>query len=274
GAGDSDLVLVKWDTDGNQVWNRTWGGSDLDVGFSVWGDGSYLYTCGWTESFGAGSSDLFLVKWDTDGNQVWNRMWGGSDSDKGNSVWGDGSYLYTCGYTWSYGAGDSDLVLVKWDTDGNQVWNRTWGGSDSDYGESVWGDGSFIYTCGETSSFGAGSADLVLVKWDTDGNQVWNRTWGGFYYDCGDSVWGDGSYLYTCGGTESFGAGSYDLFLIKWNITMIDLIEGDVDGDSTAINTAILGYDPILIILALTVELMVTVFVLMILKNRGFKVKI
>ncbi|MHA1369359.1 MAG: hypothetical protein ACTSRA_06555, partial [Promethearchaeota archaeon] len=115
-----------------QPWNRTWGGSYMDEGWSVWGDGTYLYTCGTTYSYGAGFFDLFLVKWDSDGNQVWNRTWGGSDWDEGNSVWGDGSYLYTCGGTYSFGAGDSDLVLVKWDTDGNRVWNRTWGGSDLD----------------------------------------------------------------------------------------------------------------------------------------------
>ncbi|MHA1372270.1 MAG: hypothetical protein ACTSRA_21435, partial [Promethearchaeota archaeon] len=105
--------------------------------------------------------------------QPWNRTWGGSDSDYGESVWGDGSYLYTCGYTYSFGAGDNDLLLVKWDTNGNQVWSRTWGGSSNDVGGSVWGDGSYLYTCGRTESFGAGSWDLLLVKWDTNGNQVW-----------------------------------------------------------------------------------------------------
>ncbi|MHA1698954.1 MAG: hypothetical protein ACTSWN_08965, partial [Promethearchaeota archaeon] len=77
--------------------------------------------------------------------QPWNRTWGGSDGDYGYSVWGDGSYIYTCGYTYSFGAGSADLLLVKWDPDGNQVWNRTWGGSSSDYGRSGWGDGSYRY---------------------------------------------------------------------------------------------------------------------------------
>ncbi|MHA1698274.1 MAG: hypothetical protein ACTSWN_05480, partial [Promethearchaeota archaeon] len=145
-----------------------------------------------------------------------------------------------------------------------------------DRGNSVWGDGSFIYTCGHTWSFGDGSDDLLLVKWDPDGNQVWNRTWdgssswGGSSSDYGKSVWGDGSYLYTCGYTESSGAGSADLLLVKWDTTMIE----SSDDGSTTTNADIPGYDPILIILALTVELMVTVFVLMLLKNRGFKVKI
>ncbi|MHA1369432.1 MAG: hypothetical protein ACTSRA_06965, partial [Promethearchaeota archaeon] len=231
GSGSADLLLVKWDSDGNQVWNRTWGGSSYDFGYSVWGNGSYLYTCGYTESFGAGSADLLLVKWDSDGNQVWNMTWSGSSSDFGGSVWGDGSYLYTCGFTMSFGSGSADLLLVKWDSDGNQVWNRTWGGSDWNWGNSIWGDGSYLYICGYTESSGAGNDDLVLVKWDSDGNPVWNRTWGGSNWDEGYSVWANGSYLYTCGFTRSFGAGSPDLLLVKWDTTMIDLMESDVDGD-------------------------------------------
>ncbi|MHA1698010.1 MAG: hypothetical protein ACTSWN_04130, partial [Promethearchaeota archaeon] len=231
GAGGYELLLVKWDADGNQVWNRTWGGSDWDEGNSVWGDGSYIYTCGYTQSYGAGGYELLLVKWDADGNQVWNQTWGGSSDDCGRSVWGDGTYLYTCGSTSSYGAGSDDLLFVKWNADGNQVWNRTWGGSAGDVGYSVLGDGSYIYTCGYSWSFGAGSLDLFLVKWDTNGNLVWNRTWGGSDFDFGYSVWADGSYLYTCGYTNSYGAGLSDLLLIKWDSTMIDFMENDDDGD-------------------------------------------
>ncbi|MHA1697547.1 MAG: hypothetical protein ACTSWN_01760, partial [Promethearchaeota archaeon] len=225
------------------------------------------------------------VKWDSDGNQVWNKTWGGSSYDYGYSVWGDGSYLYTCGSTTGYIGSARALVLVKWDLDGNQIWYRIWFGPDSGFvslakGESVWGDGNYIYTSGYMERYGAGNEDLLLVKWDTNGNQVWYRTCGGSDWDYGYSVWGDGSYLYTCGYTHSFGAGWNDLLLVKWDTTMIDLMESDVDGggssddDSSTTNTAIPGYDPILIILALTVELMITVFVLMILKNRGFKIKI
>ncbi|MHA1368649.1 MAG: binary toxin-like calcium binding domain-containing protein [Promethearchaeota archaeon] len=282
GVGSSDLLLVKWDLDGNQIWNRTWGGSDPDSGSSIWCDGFYIYTCGYTQSYGAGSSDLLLVKWDADGNQIWNRTWGGSDPDSGSSIWCDGFYIYTSGYTSSYGAGSEDLLLVKWDADGNQIWNRAWGGSSSDIGYSIWINGTSIYTCGHTLSYGAGNADLLLVKWDSDGNQQWNRTLGGSDHEVGFSIWcngaylyvcgytksygagaedlllakldmngslawnrtwgassdeigysirGDANYLYTCGSTWSFGAGNNDLLLIKWDTSTIDLMVSDVDND-------------------------------------------
>ncbi|MCP6718072.1 MAG: hypothetical protein KJI70_00790, partial [Patescibacteria group bacterium] len=222
GAGSYDFALLKWDTDGNILWNRTWGGSENDKGYSIWSNGTYLYTLGDTRSFGAGSSDFALLKWDTDGNILWNRTWGGQGYDQGRSIWGDGTYLYTLGnaerVTGSYHT-YSDLALVKWDTDGNILWNRTWGGTVHDHGYSIWSNGTYLYTLGDTRNYGAGDYDFALLKWDTDGNIVWNRTWSGQGYDRGYSIWGDGTYLYALGYTRSFGA-SYDVALLKWRADM------------------------------------------------------
>ncbi|MHA1699914.1 MAG: binary toxin-like calcium binding domain-containing protein [Promethearchaeota archaeon] len=231
GAGTIDSLLIKWDSDGNQLWNRIWGGSDGDCGYAVWIEGNYIYTCGWTDSYGAGDTDLFLVKWDADGNQVWNRTWGGLASDWASSIWGDGTYIYTFGQTQSTGAGSIDLLLVKWDADGNQIWNRTWGDLYNDVGYSVYGDGTYIYTCGYTNSTDTGVLNLLLVKWDANGNQIWNRTWGGSDHDLGTSVWCDGTQIFTCGYTFSFGAGLGDVLLVKWNAPTIDLMDSDLDSD-------------------------------------------
>ncbi|MFX0101567.1 MAG: PKD domain-containing protein [Candidatus Hodarchaeota archaeon] len=217
GAGDNDLLLVKWDTDGNQVWNRSFDDPGNDFGLSVCCNDSFVYTLGISYDLGAGGTDLLLVKWDVDGNQLWNRTWGGPFTDIGRSVCSDGSYVYTCGQTTSFGAGNGDLLLVKWDADGNQVWNRTWGGTEGDGGGSVCSNGSFIYTSGGTHSFGLGNGDLLLVKWDADGNQMWNRTWGGTNLDVGYSVCNNGSFVYTFGDTHSFGGGAWDMLLVKWD---------------------------------------------------------
>jgi len=212
-----DLLLIKWDTDGNILWNQTLGGGSYDSGNSIWGDGTYLYTCGWIGDFS--STDLLLIKWDTDGNILWNQTWGGGDSDRGNSIWGDGTYLYTLGSTSSFGAGNDDFALVKWDTNGNILRNKTWGGGDTDQGISIWGDGTYLYTLGSTKSFGAGLNDLALVKWDTNGNILWDKNWGGGDTDQGISIWGDGTYLYTVGytGYNDFEGYFPDLLLIKWD---------------------------------------------------------
>ncbi|MBN2153154.1 MAG: hypothetical protein JW839_17000 [Candidatus Lokiarchaeota archaeon] len=202
-------------------WNRTWGISSDDTGHGVWCDGNDTYTCGHAYFSASSTYDLFLVKWDSDGNQVWNRTWGGaSTSDLCFGIWGDGVNIYTCGCTKTYGSGDLDILLIKWDLSGNVLWYRTWGGTGNDGSYGLWGDGAGgIYVGGYTYSSGASSNDLALVKWDTSGNLQWSRTWGGASVDSGFSVWCDVSGVYACGRTASYGMGSTDLMLVKWDAT-------------------------------------------------------
>jgi len=110
----------------------------------------------------------------------WNRTWGGGDYDTGYGVAVDSSGdVYLLGYTWSFGAGEYDMVLVKYDNSGMQQWNRTWGGDRDEHGYGVAVDSSSnAYIVGYTGSFGAGFYDMVLVKYDGNGVQQWNRTWG------------------------------------------------------------------------------------------------
>lgn len=224
GEGSSDVALIKYDANGNVLWNRTWGGSLSDIGYSViqTSDGGYVVT-GNTSSYGAGNSDLLLLKFDSDGNLLWNRTWGGSNNDYGYSVVeiGDaGNYSYVVtGYTLSFGAGGNDIALLGYDSDGNLLWNRTWGGSGSDIGHSVikTADTGLIIS-GLTTSFGAGSNDVIILKTDNSGNFQWNKTWGGSSNETGRSIIQitDNSFVVT-GHTSSFGSGGTDGFLAKFN---------------------------------------------------------
>jgi hypothetical protein len=219
GEGNFDTVLIKWDLNGTQIWYRTWGGFYNDVAYSIWGDGVYLYITGYTYNFGAGSADLFIQKWRNDGYLIWYRTWGGTNNEVGYEIWGDGTNIYLTGYTYSHGLGLADLVLIKFDLDGILIWYRTWGGPSYDYGVSLWGDGSYIYTAGRTRSYGAGDYDLLILKWDLNGTQIWNKTWGGPHNDYGQSIWGDGNAVFTIGCTTPVGTSNVNLLMVKWDLT-------------------------------------------------------
>lgn len=200
-------------------WETTIGGPNGEVSGSICqtSDGGYALV-GYTQSWGAGSEDVYLVKTDDEGAVEWEMTFGGSGSDWGNSVsqTDDGGYIIA-GATQSFGAGLEDFYVVKTDSVGHAMWERTFGGPSNEHGRSVHqtNDGGYVVT-GYTRSFGAGRADVYLVKVDADGVIEWDRTYGGPENDDGYSViqTSDGGYV-VAGHTRSEGEGSDDALLIK-----------------------------------------------------------
>jgi hypothetical protein len=223
GPGTPDhcnVYLVKTDAAGDTLWTRAYGGVYDDEAYSVeqTPDGDHI-VAGSTSSFGAGGGDVYLLKLDGSGDTLWTRTYGGTGDEQGNSVQQtfDGGYV-VAGYANSFGAGSYDVYLVKTDAAGDTQWTRTYGGTGIDVANSVQqtSDSGYIIV-GYSNSFGAHNNLVYLIKTNAAGDTVWTRTYGGAGNEnIANSVrqTPDGGYI-VAGYTNSFGAGNYDVYLIK-----------------------------------------------------------
>ncbi len=215
GAGGRDVYLVKADATCNEVWHQVFGGPYMDVGRSVaqTSDGGYI-VLGETDSDGNNLPDMYLIRTDASGNQVWAKTFDGGGADHGCAVQPtlDGGFILA-GQT--AGGGGGYVYLIKTDADGNKVWAKTLGKGQSDVGRSVrqTADGGYVIA-GATAL--TGSFEVYLLRTDANGDTLWTRTYGGPGDDVGYSVQltADGGYTIS-GRTESYGAGGQDVWLIK-----------------------------------------------------------
>jgi len=214
-----DFYLVKTDSEGRQQWHRTFDGGDYETAYSAQQtrDCGYVMV-GTTYVIEDRAEDIYLVKTDSLGNEQWHRTIGGDDVDFAYSVHqtADGGYVLA-GRTGPFGMIRDDFCVVKVDSQGNLQWQRTFGGENEEVAFSVQQttDGGYV-VAGFTYSFGAGGGDFWLVKTDVQGNQQWQRTFGGGSDDWAYSVQQttDGGYV-IAGYTYSFGAGGADFWLVK-----------------------------------------------------------
>lgn len=223
GAGGRDVFVVRTDASGGLLWGKPYGGTDWDEAKCIgctFPDSGYIIV-GTTSSFGAGMDDVYLIKTDSNGDTLWTRTFGGAAADYGYQVsqtLADSGYIII-GNTYSLGAGDSDIYLVKTDGQGDMLWTRTFGGTSVEYGYSIqetYPEAGYIIA-GSTRSFGEGNYDAYIIKTDGLGWPIWTRTYGGTAYDDGYAVCQtapDSGYV-VAGSTRSFGAGAYDVYVIK-----------------------------------------------------------
>jgi hypothetical protein len=274
---NTDIII-----DPGLLWGTYYGGSgtsnDAAQGCATDGSGN-VYICLQTSStsfisagghqinYGGGFHDAFLVKFNSAGIRQWATYYGGSDEESGNSCSTDGNgNVYLAGYTGStnniesgghqntYGGGLQDAFLVKFNSAGIRQWATYYGGSLPDFGNSCATDGSGnVYLAGSTEStssiasgghqntFGSGSEDAFLVKFNSAGIRQWATYYGGinkneeyYIYSGGICATDESGNVYLAGSTSSNSniasgghqntySGDIDAFLVKFNSSGIRL---------------------------------------------------
>jgi len=183
GLLSSDVFLLKLDKWGNDIWLRTFGGRGLDWGMYVQqtSDNGFI-VIGLTRSFGAGDADVWALKTDENGRELWNRTFGGEKLDEGHASMetDDGGYIIL-GVTQSFVPEKNDYWVIKIDKDGIETWNYTYGGIGWDLGMAIQqtNDYGYIMTgATDVSPDGSHQVDLGLIKIDGEGRLVWEKTFG------------------------------------------------------------------------------------------------
>lgn len=217
--GFADIYVVKTTVNGDVVWEKKYGGSGVEHGFTIErvADGNYIIS-GRSTSPGFGGEDAYLIKIDENGNLLWEKRYGGSSDDRIEAAYetADGGIIMV-GNTVSPPSTSVDVFLIKADANGNQLWTKTFGGAGYDNGNMVQPttDGGYIII-GQTMSYGQGQGDYWLIKTDSNGDMVWQKTFGGPQVDEGKNIrqTTDGGFIIT-GDTDSYGSGLSDAYIIK-----------------------------------------------------------
>jgi hypothetical protein len=254
--GGNDPYLAKYDSDGNQVWIKQFGTSTYEQAASVSTDTSgNIYVGGHTigglagsnqnvgqnldinSAAGYPSTDSYVAKFDSNGNQLWSKQFGtvllddqwGVTTDKDGNVFAGGNTKGDFGGKNAGSAAEYDGWLIKLDKDGNQQWVRQFGSPDYDFlwdmkTDSMGNVYATGWTLGDLGGGNAGSYDAWLTKYDSNGNQLWIKQFGtagddqpvsnGLEVDSNDNIFLTGITDSNLAGAN---AGSYDTWVAKYD---------------------------------------------------------
>jgi hypothetical protein len=272
---DKDIFLVKFSSEGNFIWAHVFGGNFNDEGYALATDNfGNVYMTGYFSdeidfdpspddtffvSAGLGVGDIFITKYDPDGNFIWGFPIGDMFTDEGRDIVFDpAGFIYLSGgfvgtvdsdpgpdlFELSPASFASDIFLAKYDLDGNLVWAENIGGTSSEDLQAITlsNSGNLQLTGGFSSTTdldpsadlaehaSLGYTDLFLASYDTDGNYLWSHSFGSTGYDISHDLvtdasnniymtgnfWNTVNFSTTGGTTEVTSVAQSDMFLAKF----------------------------------------------------------
>jgi len=192
-----DAYLLKVDQDGNELWSKTYGGplDEFVEGIEQTEDGGFILGGNIVDpddfvadpgaaGYGGfeGRSNLYLLKVDDEGNEVWSRTYESKDNvlASGGALSPDGGFLALATIT-HFPEPDDDILLMKLDSEGNEIWSRIWEeGVSNPYGLIQTSDGNYLITASYTPLDDAGETkeDYLFIKVDPEGNEIWLSVFG------------------------------------------------------------------------------------------------
>ena len=218
---NSDIYLFKLDSSGNHKWSRHFGTSyGTENGNKVieTPDSGFIVV-GFTNSFGNGGYDIYAIRTNSLGEEIWSKTFGGSDWDFGYDIviLPDGNYGII-GSTYSFGNGGSDVYYIEIDDNGNEIQTKTFGGIGDEIAKAIiLSNDNKLMICGETTELGSEYSDGYIIKAELNGDTVWTKIFGGdttdYFADVIQTI--DNNYL-AVGATSSFGS-KMDYYSVKFD---------------------------------------------------------
>jgi hypothetical protein len=232
GNGMKDIHLLKLTTNGDVIWEKTIGGSADDTPITVIETANNSFCiAGTTESYGAGSRDIYVVWVDQNGNTIREKHYGGTDIDGSTELLEiENNELMLYGYTANFGANSRDLYLMKLSANGDSLWSKRYGGSGYEESQDFvrTPSGGFVLQ-GHSSSIDP-IHNMFTVKVDANGNVIWEVQHGGRMHDGGQAIGINeiGQYV-LIGRSMSFRNGDRNIYMVT------------TDTDGNTLSEVILG---------------------------------
>ena len=236
GSGSTDMYLLRTNSMGVAIGQKTFGGINIDQAYSVESTiDSGLVIAGYTNSLGFGGYDMYVIKTDKNCDTLWTKTYGGTNWDFAYSIQqtADSGYVIAGG-TYSSGNGSEEVFLVKTNSYGDTLWTKTYGGLNDEEARSVkqTSDGGYILT-GYSKSFGDSNGDIYTIKTDSMGDTLWTYTYQGTLDDLSYDVLEDntGAGYIISGETKSVALG-FQGIIIRLNTSGTQISASTIYGST------------------------------------------
>jgi len=249
-SNSSDIYLLKVDKSGAYMWQHTYGGNEIEGACKIkLTDDGNIAMAGHTSSYLNTSYDFYLIKANMNGDTLWTKHYGTNEWDFANSMdtCADGGFIMA-GKTYDTGNAYSDILIVKTDADGNELWQKKIGGGLDDVANSIISIPGGYIVCGSTESIGMGGNDIYVFKTDLNGNIIWERTFGEIYNDEGTTCFLDNENLIVVGGkmTLSSYPNNFNTFLVKLRLdgtNYWEFVNNSIGTVNNQIECVVAGYN-------------------------------